>query len=57
MKLDKDLVREIPLATEADVSDPKGGSGLAHKARGRESNRSLNVDIRKHALELVKTRW
>jgi transposase len=35
----------------------EGGSGLAHKGRGRESNRSLNLGIRKHAVELVRTHY
>jgi transposase len=34
-----------------------GGSALIHKARGRESNRSLNAGIRKYAIELVSTRY
>ena len=34
-----------------------GGSGLIHKAQGRTSNRSRNEGIRKHAVELVKTRY
>jgi len=35
----------------------EGGTALAHKARGRESNRSLNTGIRKYALEIVQTRY
>lgn len=35
----------------------EGGSGLAHKGRGRESNRSLNLGIRKHTVELVRTHY
>lgn len=35
----------------------EGGSGLAHKARGRESNRSLNPGIRKHVVELVRAHY
>lgn len=35
----------------------EGGSGLAHKARGRESNRSTNRGIRKHAVELVRKHY
>ena len=35
----------------------EGGTALAHKARGRESNRSLNPGIRKYALELVQSRY
>jgi hypothetical protein len=34
-----------------------GGAGLIHKARGRTSNRSRNLGIRKYAVELVKTRY
>lgn len=33
--------------------EQEGGSGLAHKARGRISNRSHNPGIRKYAVELV----
>jgi hypothetical protein len=35
----------------------EGGSGLAHKARGRESNRSYNPGIRKYAVELVQAHY
>jgi transposase len=35
----------------------EGGIGLAHKARGRESNRSINPGIRKCAVELVRTKY
>jgi len=35
----------------------EGGTALAHKARGRESNRSLNPGIRKYALKIVQTRY
>jgi transposase len=34
-----------------------GGSALIHKARGRQSNRSLNAGIRRYAVELVRTRY
>ena len=34
-----------------------GGSALIHKARGRQSNRSLNAGIRRFAVELVRTRY
>jgi transposase len=34
-----------------------GGSALAHKARGRESNRSHNPGVRKYAMELVKEHY
>jgi hypothetical protein len=33
-----------------------GGSALIHKARGRQSNRSLNAGIRRYAVVLVRTR-
>ncbi|HEY2468023.1 MAG TPA: helix-turn-helix domain-containing protein, partial [Terracidiphilus sp.] len=35
----------------------EGGSGLVHKARGRESNRSMNPGIRKYAVELVRSHY
>ena len=35
----------------------EGGSGLAHRARGRESNRSYNPGIRKYAVELVQAHY
>jgi transposase len=35
----------------------EGGSGLAHKSRGRESNRSTNPGIRKHTVELVRKHY
>ena len=34
-----------------------GGSGLAHKARGRESNRKINSGIRAYAVELVRSHY
>ena len=34
-----------------------GGFGLAHKARGRSSNRSVNPGIRKYAVDLVKAHY
>ena len=34
-----------------------GGFGLVHKARGRESNRSVNPGVRKYAVELVKAHY
>jgi transposase len=34
-----------------------GGSALIHKARGRQSSRSLNAGIRRCAVELVRTRY
>jgi hypothetical protein len=34
-----------------------GGGALTHKARGRESNRSLNPGIRKYAVELVRAHY
>lgn len=35
----------------------EGGSGLAHKARGRESNRSYNPGIRKYGVDLVQAHY
>jgi transposase len=35
----------------------EGGSGLAHKARDRVSNRSHNPGIRKYAVELVHSHY
>jgi len=35
----------------------EGGSGIAHKARGRKSNRSYNPGIRKYAVELVQAHY
>jgi transposase len=32
-----------------------GGAELIHKTRGHSSNRSVNVDVRKYAVELVRT--
>jgi transposase len=34
-----------------------GGNALIHKARGRQSNRSLNAGIRRYAVELVRPRY
>src|SRR3984885_12419840 len=34
-----------------------GGGALIHKARGRESNRTLNAGIRRHAIELVRAHY
>jgi transposase len=34
-----------------------GGSGLAHKARGRDSNRKINSGIRAYAVELVRSHY
>jgi hypothetical protein len=39
------------------VDEDGGGSGLIHKARGRESNHSLNPGIQKYAVELVRTKY
>src|SRR5580698_589523 len=34
-----------------------GGGALIHKARGRESNRTLNAGIRRYAIELVRAHY
>jgi transposase len=34
-----------------------GGFGLVHKARGRTSNRSHNLGVRKYAVDLVRTHY
>ena len=34
-----------------------GGSGLAHRARGRDSNRKINAGIRAYAVELVRSHY
>jgi transposase len=34
-----------------------GGSGIAHRSRGRESNRSYNPGIRKYEVELVQAHY
>ena len=39
------------------VDEDGGGSGLIHKARGRESNHSLNPSIQKYVVELVRTKY
>ncbi len=37
--------------------EEQGGGGLAHKARGRASNRQINAGIREYAMELVRSRY
>ena len=37
--------------------EEQGGGGLAHKARGRTSNRQINAGIRKYAMELVRSKY
>jgi len=37
--------------------EDEGGAELIHKARVHTSNRSVNADIRKYAVELVRNRY
>ena len=37
--------------------EEQGGGGLAHKARGRTSNRQINAGVRKYAMELVRSKY
>jgi hypothetical protein len=37
--------------------EEQGGGGLAHKARGRASNRQINAGVREYAIELVRSRY
>ena len=34
-----------------------GGGGLIHRGRGRSSNHSVSAGVRKHVLELVKSKY
>ena len=35
----------------------QGGAGVIHKARGRASNRQINVGVRAYAVDLVRSKY